>query len=308
VSKPAVRPVMAVAVAVVAATGLSVGPAFATVASASHSVAVGRTQVWSKAISSAPPGTNAGPPYSFTTELMGQVPLPSFGLKDRMWITRTDLGYRLWSGQQNSHLTITIVNGKLRFRDTGTKELPQLSSRCTKQRVRVGVSATCRIPGGISAAHPLLIEVWPRLGNDYTDSSTLPASFAVTMLGDEGNDVAKFGAGRDFFNGHLGRDRVWGGSGNDWIRGGGGNDWIDAGSGADDIVGMENNDTVLGGPGNDRIWTGPGGDDLVGGTGADLLVCGSGADSTTDDPTDQVSRTCESNSMVTRQRPRASIM
>ena len=82
----------------------------------------------------------------------------------------------------------------------------------------VGIAAVCRVPAGISATAPLLLEVWPRLGDDYVDGSSLPDTFAMTVLSDAGHDVALFGAGPDFFNGFTGRDQVWGGAGNDWIR------------------------------------------------------------------------------------------
>jgi serralysin len=245
----------------------------------------------SPAASSGPPGTTAGPPYQFKTELMSYAPDKT--LTDQAILARTKHGYRLWSGKQSSHLTVSIVHGNLHFRDAGTKSFKRLSAKCKRQRVKVGVSASCKIPAGISVRRPLLLEIWPRLGNDYTDSSSLPATFAVTMLSDEGNDVAKFGAGRDFFNGHLGRDRVRGGGGADWIRGGGGNDHAYGGDGNDDIVGMQNNDTVHGGAGNDRIWTGPGRDSLIGDGGADLLICGHGVDTATPDPSDRVSRNCD---------------
>jgi serralysin len=238
-----------------------------------------------------PPGSHAGPPYEFKTELMSYA--PSLRVKDQAILARTKLGYRLWSGGQDSHLTVSVLDGKLSFRDTGTKSFKRLSPKCERQRVRVGISALCKIPSDISVRRPLLVEIWPRLGDDYTDASTLPATFAVSMLSDEGNDVAKLGAGPDFFNGHLGRDRVWGGGGNDWVRGGDGNDHVYGGLGNDDIVGMENNDTVHGGDGNDRIWTGPGSDNLVGDEGADLLICGTGIDTATQDASDQVSRNCD---------------
>jgi hypothetical protein len=290
VSRRTVWPAFAVAVVAVT-TAATISTAAGAEAPGTSAGLVAATHVSPKVSSDGPPGAHAGPPYNFTTELMGVA--PNLGLRDQVWIARTQLGYRLWSGHQDSHLTVTIVNGKLSFRDTGTKYYKKLTPKCARQKVKVGIWALCRIPKDISVSHPLLIEVWPRLGDDVTDTSTLPATYAVTMLGDEGNDVAKFGAGPDFFNGHLGRDRVWGGGGNDWVRGGGGNDHIYAGPGNDDIVGMEANDTVYGGSGNDRIWTGPGNDDLIGDEGADLLICGTGDDTATPDSSDQVSRNCD---------------
>src|SRR4051812_27805577 len=121
-------------------------------------------------------------------------------LKDQAMLTRTKHGYRLWSGGQDNHLTVTLVDGGLRFRDTGTKSFKKLSPACHRQRVRIGIGAVCRVPADITQRRPLLVEIWPRLGDDYTDASTLPATFAVTVLTDEGNDVAYLGAGPDFFN------------------------------------------------------------------------------------------------------------
>jgi serralysin len=268
------------AIAVLVTASASVAQPAPAAAHAVHKVTAG-----------GPPGANAGPPYHFMTELMSFA--PNLRVKDQAILARTKLGYRLWSGGQDSHLTVSRVDGRLSFRDTGTQSFKRLSPKCERQRVRVGISALCRIPKDIGLRRPLLVEIWPRLGDDYTDASTLPATFAVSMLSDEGNDVAKLGAGRDFFNGHLGRDRVWGGGGNDWVRGGDGNDHVYGGPGNDDVVGMENDDTVHGGAGNDRIWTGPGRDDLIGDEGADLLLCGTGIDTATADASDKVFRSCD---------------
>jgi len=185
------------------------------------------------------------------------------------------------------------VDGGLRFVDTGTKSFKKVSPACQRKKVRVGVAAVCRVPGSISVRWPLLVEVWPRLGDDFTDASTLPATFAVTVLGDEGHDVARFGAGPDFFNGHSGRDLVWGGAGNDWIRAGLGNDAVEGGPGNDDLVAMQGRDTVRGGNGDDRVGGGDGDDRLWGDAGADFVLCGTGRDSAKVDAGDRV-HDCES--------------
>ena len=238
------------------------------------------------------PGANAGPPYTFITELMGE-PGTAIPLKNIGMLTRTKLGYRFRTGQQDSNTTVTLVSGGIRFEDTGTQKLTKVSSSCTKKKVKVGVAAVCRIPDGISERLPLLIEIWPRLGDDYTDTSSLPATYAVTVLGDKGNDTAKFGAGPDFFNGYLGRDRVWGGGGNDWVRAGIGNDLVVAGSGNDDIVAVEGRDKIHGGSGNDRLWAGDGDDRLWSGDGNDFVLCGNGTDRARAKPSDRVLRDCE---------------
>jgi serralysin len=235
---------------------------------------------------------NAGPPYEYTTELMGQfgTPIP---LKDKAMLTRTKHGYLYRAGQQDSHLVIKQVERGLRFHDRGTKEWRELGRACKKRRVKRGVAAVCRIPSGISRRQPLLVEVWPRLGDDYLDAHTLSAKFSLTMLGDEGNDTARLGAGRDFFNGHSGRDRVWGGKGADWIRAGLGNDLVYAGPGTDRVVGMEGNDVIHGGSGADRIGGNENDDKLYGEGGADFILCGDGLDLTDLDVTDRL-MDCES--------------
>ena len=235
--------------------------------------------------------SEAGPPYKFTTELMGQfVTIP---LKDQGMLTKTDLGYRFRTGQQNSHLVITQVGSRLRFVDTGTKTWKKLSPACQKERVRVGIAAVCRVPGTISVRQPLLVEVWPRLGNDYTNTSTLPATFAVSVLGDKGRDVAYFGAGPDFFNGHTGNDVIWGGAGDDWIRAGLDDDVVEGGPGNDDLVAMQGQDIVHGGPGDDRLGGSDGNDRLWGDDGADFVLCGIGKDNVKADTADRIFYDCE---------------
>jgi serralysin len=233
----------------------------------------------------------AGPSYDFTTELMGQFRF--IPLKDVAMLTRTEHGYRFRTGQQDSHLVITQVQGGLRFVDTGTKSFKRLGRACRPEKVRVGVAAVCRMPATVSTSRPLLVEVWPRLGDDFTDGSTLPATVALAVLGDEGHDVARLGAGPDFFNGHSGRDRVSGGAGNDWIRAGSGNDTVWGGPGDDKIVGMEGHDVLLGGEGDDRVGGLEGDDRLWGGAGADFILCGTGRDSAKVDDSDRLLGDCE---------------
>jgi serralysin len=240
----------------------------------------------------APTDLDAGPPYDYTTELMGQFG-PPIPLKNAAMLTKTEHGYLYRSGQQDGHLVVTEVDRGLRFRDTGTQELRELSGACLRQRVKVGIAAVCRVPAGITESQPLLVEVWPRLGDDFTDSSSLPATFALVVLGDEGHDVARLGAGPDFFNGHSGRDRISGGAGNDWIRAGLDNDSISSGPGDDRLVGMEGDDIIYGGDGDDRVGGGPGNDRLRGDAGADFVLCGTGADSVRVDGADAL-LDCES--------------
>ena len=62
---------------------------------------------------------HAGPPYQFETELMGEH--LDLVLRDMVMLTRTEHGYRFWTGNNKNHITVTIVDGKLRFRDPLTK-------------------------------------------------------------------------------------------------------------------------------------------------------------------------------------------
>jgi len=239
------------------------------------------------------PGT-AGPPYDYTTELV--VPGPAEPLVDKAYLDRTELGYRFRAGQQDTHLTVTITShGRLLFADTGTKSFKGLAGVCARRRPPSGVAATCPIPAGITAGRPLLIEVWPRLGDDYVDTSSLPETYAVTVLGDEGKEVVKFGAGWDFFNGYKGRDVVDGGDGNDWIRAGLDDDLVHGDGGDDQIVDADagGNDVFFGGPGDDRLGGNSGIDRLVGGVGEDFILCGDGLDVAVSDGYDRFVGDCE---------------
>jgi hypothetical protein len=232
----------------------------------------------------------AGPPCEFTQEIMHSDVPP---LKNRAMITRSDCGYRYHAGRQDSRLVVTRVEGGLRFADTGTTSWDRLTRACRATRARVGVAAVCKVPATVSTSRPLLIEVWPRLGDDYTDGSTLPATFALAVLGDAGNDVARLGAGPDFFNGAFGRDRVSGGAGNDWLRTGDDSDYIWGGAGNDHLVGVDGQDTIYGGAGNDRVGGSDGNDRLYAGDGKDNVLCGNGTDAAKVDRSDSV-LSCES--------------
>src|SRR5262245_51177541 len=92
-----------------------------------------------------PPGTNTGPPYTYTTELVGQ-----FGflpLRNKAQLTRTEHGYRLRTGNQLDHIVVTLVDGKLRFVDSGNVDSwRKLSSVCDRKHVKRGVAAVCPVP------------------------------------------------------------------------------------------------------------------------------------------------------------------
>lgn len=222
-----------------------------------------------------PPGGEgtAGPPYPYTTELMGQFEL--IPLKDQAMITRTEYGYLYRAGQQDTHLVVTPTTQGLLFVDTGTERFKRLGRGCAEQEAEVGVAAVCRVRKGVTTERPLLLEIWPRLGDDFVDGSSLPATFAMTVLGDAGTETVRLGAGPDFFNGFTGHDRVWGGAGNDWVRSGLDDDTVWGEAGDDQLVGVEGDDTFYGGEGDDRLGGGPGRDRLDGGADADFILCDS---------------------------------
>jgi serralysin len=238
------------------------------------------------------PPRPAGPPYDFTRALVDgrQVGKPLTGVAI---IDKTEHGYVYRAGSQDNRLTVTQVDGGLRFRDPATPKFRGLARACREVPVRRGIAAVCRVPGSITEEQPLMIEVWPRIGDDYLNTSTLPATFVATMLGDLGDDTAVFGPGPDFFNGHTGRDRVRGGGGDDWIRSGDDNDWIFGGPGNDFLVGMNGDDLIRGGDGDDHLAGLDGDDRLYGGPGRDRAACGPGTDTAWVDADDST-RECES--------------
>lgn len=220
-----------------------------------------------------------GPACSYDTILNGQYTL--IPLKNQAMISRERCGYRFRAGQQNSRLVITQMNNGLRFHDSGTREWKSIPDTCRRLPVDRGVAAFCPVPAAISTGNPMLVEIWPRLGDDYIDASTLPAKFQLTALVDAGRDVVKLGAGDDFVNGAFDRDRVSGGGGDDWIRTGPGPDTIQGGAGNDRVVGGEQADVVRGGSGNDSVEGSSGDDQLYTGSGTDRAQCGDGRDTAT---------------------------
>lgn len=223
-----------------------------------------------------------GPPYDFQTELMGDgAGLSGNGvipLKNQAMITRHKNGYRYRAGQQDGHLVITRVKAGLRFVDKGTRRWRSLAGACKRQRVKVGIAAVCTMPPGFSKERPLLLEVWPRDGDDVTDGRTLPATIAMAVLADTGRDVTRTGAGPDFINSAQHRDRAYGGAGNDWIRGGADNDTLHGGPGHDYLVSTHGRDRLFGGRGDDKLRGGDSADRLYAGPGRDDVGCGNGID------------------------------
>lgn len=209
-------------------------------------------------------------------------------------LTKTSYGYYYDAGQQNTHLTLTRVKGGVRYADRHTDVLRSKPRACHKKKARVGIVVICRVPASVSASNPMTLKVFTRLGNDYVNSSKLPAAFELNMLCDKGKDVIHAGAGDDFINGAQGRDRIRSGGGNDWVRTGLGNDVIRGGAGRDQLVGVYGSDKIYGGAGNDRVGGGPGNDLLFAGSGEDFVLCGPGRDIVHAQRSDRIFGDCES--------------
>jgi Ca2+-binding RTX toxin-like protein len=230
------------------------------------------------------------------TELVGDggyvVPL-----KNAAQIVKTNVGYRYQAGQQDSHLVITQVGNKVRFADTGTRELRKFPRSCTEKAAATGIVAECKIPKKFRSGQDMFLEIWPRLGNDYVNASSLSSSFRLWALLDAGHDTALGGAGDDFINGAQDNDTAHGGAGNDWIRTGIGNDNIWGDAGDDRLAGVDGHDQVRGGSGNDQVGGGNGDDKLWGDTGSDKLICGTGTDNAWHDGADSANA-CESMARI----------
>jgi hypothetical protein len=184
-------------------------------------------------------GTGASTP---PTELMGDGPTP-IPLKNMAMIQNTEWGIRYIAGQQDSRLTITYAAGVMTFVDLGTQKWRSVPKRCTTvEGVVQGVMATCTIPD--KWAKGSFVQVWPRLGDDVVDGSTLPAQFRLWVLTDEGDDVVWAGPGDDFVNGAKGADSVHGGDGDDWLRTGKGDDVVWGDAGADKMVCQDGHDVA----------------------------------------------------------------
>lgn len=96
-----------------------------------------------------------------------------------------------------------------------------------------------------------LVEVNGKGGNDalYADGSKAgdPLTVAVTLNGDDGDDIIDGGSGNDTLNGGAGKDRLDGGLGDDTETGGVGKDTFDQ----DDAI--NGNDVLDGVDGRDRV-------------------------------------------------------
>ena len=192
--------------------------------------------------------------------------------------------YGVWG--QNNVVTVTLVDGKLKFRDPKPVRWEGFPRACTKQRVSHGVSALCPVPRWVTPATPLVINFEMRLGDDTVDTSTLPQEFQASVLADAGRDTVRTGAGNDFINGAFDHDEIWSGDGDDFVRSGESADTVFGEGGNDHLVGGEVGDVLHGGDGNDTVEGGPGDDTLYGDVGRDRLKCNDGDDSAEMDPAD----------------------
>ncbi|WP_137295590.1 calcium-binding protein [Nocardioides dongxiaopingii] len=248
--------------AAAAATALVVaGPVPTGTASAPAAGADGPT---ARAASGPPPGHPI-------TELVGQFPLPKLQ-ETEAHLSLSKWGYRFQAGMADNQVTITEVGRRLRFADAAARRWAHLPKTCQRRPAAVGIAASCRIPKNFSNDR-MFLEVWPRLGDDTVDGSTLSAKYRMWVLVDEGDDTIHLGAGADFANGAFDDDTVTGGRGNDWIRVGTGSNVVDGGPGRDRLMGGDDRDLIRGGPGVDRLG-GHGGYDVLWGEGADDIVVG----------------------------------
>jgi hypothetical protein len=187
---------------------------------------------------SAGPATAGHPPM-----MLGPGDAQVHGIKDQALIRMSKWGYVYIAGQQNSHLTITQAGDHaLRYRDTGTRHLGKIPKGCDRQKAGKGIAVRCHIPKKFQ--HKMFVQVWPRLGNDYVNGSSLPHRYRMWVLADAGHDTFYGGAGNDFLNGAKNNDLAFGGRGADFLRTGPGNDQLWGGDGKDRLSCAENRDTA----------------------------------------------------------------
>lgn len=220
-----------------------------------------------------PPGSAAAPPSGAGERAVDSSARHGGHVGRTASLKRIQGGYYYGSWGQDNRITVTLIEGGLRFRDPKPRRWDDMVRGCHRQQVRRGVAAICRVPGDVSSADPMTIELELRLGDDYVDTTALGAEFDVTVLADQGREEIHLGAGDDFVNGFLHRDRVWGGAGDDFIRGGEGPDLMYGEAGNDEIVGLEGDDTLYGNDGSDKLKCGDG-TDAAENDGSDALRVG----------------------------------
>ncbi|QCW49814.2 calcium-binding protein [Nocardioides dongxiaopingii] len=278
---PARRPARRLAGAVTAVTAVVVAAASSLALTASSGQASAPAQ---RAATHWSDVAIANPASFPVTELVGQFPLPKLGATE-VHLSLSRWGYRYQAGMANNRLTITEVDGGLRFVDTAARSWAKLPRTCTRLKIGRAAAAQCPIPSAFAGG--MFIETWPKLGNDSVDASTLSARFRLWALTDDGSDTVRGGAGNDFINTAFMADRAWGGAGDDWIRVGTGANEIYGDAGSDRLVGGDHDDRIHGGDGDDRLGGLLGNDTLWGDAGADILVGGPGSDTAYLDATDR---------------------
>jgi hypothetical protein len=111
----------------------------------------------------------------------------------------------------------------------------------------------------------------PHAGGPAVPPECAGMSFAMTVVGTDGDDVITAANGGSLIFGRGGNDTIAGGNGKDCITGGDGDDLLDGGGGADALLGGPGDDTIQGGNGPDLIVGGDGVDQCDGGNGADAI-------------------------------------
>ena len=183
------------------------------------------------------------------------------------------------------------VDGEVLYVDSAATRWKSLPSVCRRVQVERGVGAQCRVPAKFEDRR-MFLEVYPRLGDDRVDGSTMSGRFRMWVLTDAGKDSIRTGAGDDFANSAFENDTISTGGGDDWVRAGSGRNRIVGGSGRDYLVGGSGRDVISGGDDADDVYGGPGSDRLRGDDGSDTLNGGPGRDTAVRDRGDRV-RQCE---------------
>mgnify|MGYP001159958392 CR=1 FL=1 len=102
-------------------------------------------------------------------------------------------------------------------------------------------------------------------------ASTTYTLGAMTIYGNDGDDVIWSNDGNDILYGDNGNDILDGGAGDDYIYGGLEDDTLFGGAGDDFLNGQSGNDIIHGDAGGDRLFGSSGNDNLIGGAGDDLI-------------------------------------
>ena len=178
------------------------------------------------------------------------------------------------------------VGGDIFNGGTGTGDIADYSERLSGSHLTISLNGSADdgltdvVPGGTnqSEADNIKTDVEKIIGGGGNDSFDAGYVFnAVTLLGNNGNDVLRGADGADRLEGGEGADTLIGHSGTDDLRGDGGNDLIHGDSDDPNYTGGAR-DIIDGGDNNDYAYGGPGDDDLTGGDGADTVMGQDGSD------------------------------